>query len=839
MEIFVKHDDDGNILRVYNSREILKNPILEKNILRIPLQNIDLRKDKIQNGELVKWVKEEPKVITQDEYFDIAHRKDIKGYVEPARKVALIARWGDFCGISDYSESLVRNSLIDYTIFCQRDFIVSTFETLKVVPSWMADDRNYDQLLHKILSQNIDIVHIQYNHGLFNAGMLKKFGDDLKRNRIRSIMTFHSTKGGITVFGQHFDEFIVHSKASKQDLLEGGIEEERVHVLPIGNTPLEFIYTKEEACAINDIDFDRPIVGTFGFLLPHKGTDELIKAISIVKETKPNILGIIAASTKNIQHSRDSLETKEKCENLIRELDLKDNILFIAEHLTFEKISELLCCCDLITFSYIDSAAQSSSAAVRNALVIERPILVSDLEVFSDLEDVCPKITPSFTEELADTIISYLDDSKKYNQVVEVIKYYNKQTHWAKVSEKNAEVYKALGQFKLDLEGQVYSYFSASEISRYMSVALKNIGVDIQLSSMNLAEKKDMIFEDRDDFESVMYDIKRKNAVAIRNFYPPSFAEDKRIVVSYIPCETTRIQQEWVENINKNIDYVWTYSTHSKKSIEDSGVKKPVINIGPGFDTKLYNKNVVGLDLSKIPDSYTKRTVPIDENTFVFMFIGAAQKRKGIDTLLKAWYNNFDINDNAVLVIKSYTSGEIHKEILTAQYNSGKELKDYPKLLYVFEDSEPKRLARFYSSCAYEVDYDTDLGRFKAPCGCGILPSRAEGWGWVGMLFGAVGAPMIATNFGGHLDFLNKDNSFLINGKLVESDYHEQGKDSLWCEIDPKELADLMHYVMDNHKERAIKAKKLWQDVHLNWNWSTCAFRIVRWMEENKLYDLK
>jgi len=838
--MIIKYENE-NIIQVFSSREFDRNPKLKEkltNFIEVPEQYIDLRKDKIVNGQLVKYVPIPKKIISENEFFAKTHPKNIEPYKEPPKKVGIICRWGDNCGIANYTEDLVRNSVIDYTIFCQRDFKVSTFETLNVVPIWMPDDPNYDKLLHKILQLNIDIVHVQYNHGIFNAGAMKEFGNGLRRNKIRSLMTFHSTKGGVTIFKDFYDEFVVHSNAMKRDLMEASIAEERTHMTVIGNNAKnQIVYTKEEACALCNIEnSERPIISTFGFLLPHKGIIELLKATSMLKDDwNKDILLILLCNIDNFQHRSESKELKENIDKLIKELELEKNVLFITDFLKFEIINEYLCCCDIITLVYLDSAAQGSSAAARTALATQKPLIISELEVFSDLVDLLPTITPGYIEELASTIRKYIENKKLREDCIENIKKYNQNTDWIKISEQQASFYKSLGQYKIDIEGQVYSYFSASEISRYMTCGLLDIGVDVQLASMNMAEKRDMIFERRDDFESCMYGIKRKNAIVVRNFYPPNFDKDERYLVSYIPAETTRINEEWVKKINENVDCVWTYSEHSVNSIKNSGVIKPIIAIGPGFDETLYNKNVIPLDLSRIPDSHAKRTVPINDDTFIFMFVGAAQKRKGIDILLKAWYNYFDKNDNAILVIKSYTSGEIHKEILNAQYECMKSDNTFPKLLYIYEDSDSKKLARFYASCAIEVEYDTDFGKIKAPCGCGILPSRGEGWGWIGILFGAVGAPMIATNFGGHLDFLNKDNAFLIDGEMKKSDYHEQGNESEWCEIDPKKLAELMRHVMENHKERKEKADKLYHEVHLNWKWKDASYKIVKWMKKNNL----
>jgi len=71
--------------------------------------------------------------------------------------------------------------------------------------------------------------------------------------------------------------------------------------------------------------------------------------------------------------------------------------------------------------------------------------------------------------------------------------------------------------------------------------------------------------------------------------------------------------------------------------------------------------------------------------------------------------------------------------------------------------------------------------------------------------------PVIATNYSGHLNFCNDDNSFLINYRLEPSKTHIQKEwkleNSLWAEPDKEHLKSLMRFVYENRTSDIIKNK--------------------------------
>jgi len=84
---------------------------------------------------------------------------------------------------------------------------------------------------------------------------------------------------------------------------------------------------------------------------------------------------------------------------------------------------------------------------------------------------------------------------------------------------------------------------------------------------------------------------------------------------------------------------------------------------------------------------------------------------------------------------------------------------------------------------------------------CGVFPSHAEGWNLEILELMACGARIIATDYSGHTEFLNKDNASLLDATGTESAqddrwFHGQGN---WCTYDVDQLVEAMRSF---HKEK-------------------------------------
>ena len=108
-----------------------------------------------------------------------------------------------------------------------------------------------------------------------------------------------------------------------------------------------------------------------------------------------------------------------------------------------------------------------------------------------------------------------------------------------------------------------------------------------------------------------------------------------------------------------------------------------------------------------------------------------------------------------------------------------------------------------------------DLPRLYAAANAFVLPSRGEGWAIPCMEAMAAGLPTIATNFGGQLDFMNADVSYLLDYKLApvstagwnENENTIQYKGFNWAEPSVEHLTRIMREVFENRSAAASRGQ--------------------------------
>lgn len=154
---------------------------------------------------------------------------------------------------------------------------------------------------------------------------------------------------------------------------------------------------------------------------------------------------------------------------------------------------------------------------------------------------------------------------------------------------------------------------------------------------------------------------------------------------------------------------------------------------------------------------------------FRFLFMNSIYERKGLDVLLRAWWQEFDKDDPVELWIKSYREND----------------RDYAIESYVAMVANENRVNRENEAPIHAVDDvigDEDLPGFMKSFDCYVSPHRSEGFGmnvWHSM---ALGVPVACTNYGGVTDFAKDDTAWLVavNGM---------------CSPSPKETSIFPHFV--------------------------------------------
>jgi len=99
-----------------------------------------------------------------------------------------------------------------------------------------------------------------------------------------------------------------------------------------------------------------------------------------------------------------------------------------------------------------------------------------------------------------------------------------------------------------------------------------------------------------------------------------------------------------------------------------------------------------------------------------------------------------------------------------------------------------------------------------------VLPTRGEGWGLHLTEAMSMEMPIIVTRWGGHLDFMNENNSYLINIDGTDSDG--------FAIPNLNHLKQLMRHVYKNKKDATQKGRKARECVLNDYTWEQCCDRI-------------
>ncbi|WP_135554848.1 glycosyltransferase family 4 protein [Paenibacillus cymbidii] len=291
-----------------------------------------------------------------------------------------------------------------------------------------------------------------------------------------------------------------------------------------------------------------------------------------------------------------------------------------------------------------------------------------------------------------------------------------------------------------------------------------------------------------------------------------------RIILNTI-WETTRIPSHWPKKINK-FDAVCVPTTHNKTALRRSGVKIPIYIVPHGVHTKTFKP------------SNKKYPLPIAKGRFVFVSIFGFQHRKNPETLLRAYWEQFSADDRVLLVIKTngYTRQETGKWIRSR-------IGAYKKKLGIRKKTAPIVIITKHMH-QNQIKGVFTLGNVF------VLPTRGEGVGLPFLESLSSGVPVIATGWGGHMDFLNDGNSFLVKYRLrypqisMNSKYAIarrfrslfSGKGQKWAEPSLSSLKSLM-YSAYRHPELCKKKGRRGRTNMKKMSWTFAAAVLKRVIE--------
>jgi glycosyltransferase involved in cell wall biosynthesis len=226
----------------------------------------------------------------------------------------------------------------------------------------------------------------------------------------------------------------------------------------------------------------------------------------------------------------------------------------------------------------------------------------------------------------------------------------------------------------------------------------------------------------------------------------------------------------WWPQVYRDFDQVWALSDFAAESLRR--FLRRDVAIVPCV-----------LDHAALPAAGAKRDCGLEAGKLTFSFVFDANssiERKNPEAVIRAFARAFPAQDDVCLLLRIANGHRLHhqeriKRILAAA----------PRGLDLRLVVEP-------------LAHD-DLLRLLSATDCYVSLHRAEGFGYTCAEAMAYGMPVIATGYSGNLQFMDRDNSFLVDYReatvTVADGPYPRG--SVWAEPDVEHAALLMKAVYD------------------------------------------
>ncbi len=365
-------------------------------------------------------------------------------------KVALMSSWNVRCGIAEYSRFLVHSlesKNIDLLIIGNANsdlkscYLVDDI-TQNIHHLWLYDNImwkdskiNIEGIVNLLLEEGIPNFIIQYHRGFFSQLMLMALVKSCIKATIKVCVTMHNSREipndyfvemnnlGITIF--------VHSLDEKERLDHLGIK--NVFHVPLGIADFqdEDVNSVRRRLRISG----SPVIGSFGFLRPHKGVAELIEAIGILKNQYHDILFL---GVHALYPSHDSREYLKQCNQLMNKFNISDNVIMLTDFLDIEQVISYLHACDIVVLPYHESKEGASGVAA-SAFAAKRPLIISNSSIFNGIKNLCYCVNTIQPKALATEIHHVISSPELLHQITDNIVKYAEENSFTKIADQYVE----------------------------------------------------------------------------------------------------------------------------------------------------------------------------------------------------------------------------------------------------------------------------------------------------------------------------------------------------------------------------------------------------------------
>ncbi len=383
------------------------------------------------------------------------------------------------CGIAIYSSKLAKRLAdhLNVTVVGNRNRShgVDSFDNIKVVRSWKRNSATYIfDIVRCVTHHSPHVIHIQHEYLAYGARkysllfpmlllFLRLLGRPIvltmhsvvKRDRLDSdFFLNHQTgrrgarikRSAMIIFTRAITglvhKVIVHNQEMKNVLVcDYAVRREKTVVIAHGIDTYSIEKSIGESKELLGVS-RRRIILFFGFIIPGKGLEVLIKSFSRIFAEVPDAILLIAGG----YHPRLALEFPQYIGTVEKLIDQSSpgNIIFENRFVSEEELRLYVSAADLVVFPYVDDSILGASGALASCAGMGKAVVATNLPRFSsDIRNGYDGILvrPNDEDELASAIIELLEDEKLRARIGQNLKREAFKRDWTKIASMTYELY--------------------------------------------------------------------------------------------------------------------------------------------------------------------------------------------------------------------------------------------------------------------------------------------------------------------------------------------------------------------------------------------------------------
>lgn len=293
--------------------------------------------------------------------------------------------------------------------------------------------------------------------------------------------------------------------------------------------------------------------------------------------------------------------------------------------------------------------------------------------------------------------------------------------------------------------------------------------------------------------------------------FPQRFLPNSKHKCAIYNYETTYWTPDW-KRFYSMADYYFPSSNFSAEVFYMNDVPKEKIFVIPhGVDTNIFNPSIPKIKLNT-------------NKKFKFLCVAEPHYRKNLDVLLNAYCEAFTNKDDVCLVLKT----KIYKHS-DGFYDAAKNPKGRKGFEIVIGDIF-KEIHNKFGKNIPEIEilngHVENVSSIYNAAQCHITTTGSEGFFMPGLESMACGLLNIAPRYSGHLDFMNDENSLLIDTSMRKAKNTEQywtyNPKSMIGQPSKKHSIELMRKAVKEYDSLITKfrPKMLEMTNKLSWNYA-------------------